>query len=45
MPMEEKDEVRLKTDVDEIMKRVETILEKIKSLDPSLVKKMKEKTE
>ena len=43
--MEEKDEVRLKADVDEIMKRVETILEKIKSLDPSLVDKSKDKTE
>ncbi len=43
--MEEKDEAQLKADVDEIMKRVETILENIKSLDPSLVGNSKEKTE
>lgn len=43
--MEEKDEARLKADVDEIMKRVETILEKIKSLDPGLVKKSETKPE
>jgi hypothetical protein len=41
--MEEKDEARLKADVDEIMKRVETILENIKSLDPSFVKKTENK--
>lgn len=37
--MEEKEDARLKADVDEIMKRVEKILEKIKSLDPSLEEK------
>lgn len=41
--MEEKDEARLKADVDEIMKRIETILENIKSLDPSFIKKSENK--
>jgi hypothetical protein len=41
--MEEKDEARLKADVDEIMKRIETILENIKSLDPSFIEKSENK--
>ena len=41
--MEEKDEARLKADVDEIMKRIETILENIKSFDPSFIKKSENK--
>jgi hypothetical protein len=41
--MEEKDEARLKADVDEIMKRIETILENIKSLDPSFIGKSENK--
>ena len=43
--MEEKDDARLKADVDEIMERIETILEKIKSLDPGPADKSKDKTE
>lgn len=41
--MEEKDEARLKADVDEIMKRIETILENIRSLDLGSEKKIENK--
>jgi hypothetical protein len=43
--MEEKDEARLKADVDEIMKRIETILENIKTLDPKLAKKAEKESD
>jgi hypothetical protein len=43
--MEEKDEARLKADVDEIMKRIETILENIKTFDPKLAKKAEKESD
>jgi hypothetical protein len=37
--MDELDDLKLKADVDEIMKRVESIMERIETLDPAPVEK------